>query len=69
MTANAGASYGSMRPSGLLRMKGERLEGWFYVLALTTGLHVSDLLGVRWSDIDLSFSATARPLRSPACQW
>jgi integrase len=34
-------------------IQGERLEA-FYVLALTTGLRRGELLGLRWSDVDLN---------------
>lgn len=34
-------------------IEGERLEA-FYVLALTTGLRRGELLGLRWSDVDLN---------------
>lgn len=35
-------------------IRGERLEA-FYVLALTTGLRRGELLGLRWTDVDLNF--------------
>jgi integrase len=34
-------------------IEGERLEA-FYILALTTGLRRGELLGLRWSDVDLN---------------
>lgn len=33
-------------------VRGDRLEA-FYILALTTGMRVGELLGLRWSDVDL----------------
>jgi integrase len=44
-------------------VEGDRLEA-LYVLALTTGMRLGELLALRWSDVDLQGAASALHMRA-----